>query len=174
MGSNWQSTTSGPLPGLSSFLRVGLHQDRPDFDQRPHNSDDELDLVASMIDLIHHFGNAGCRRGIETTDQYLALARLGCDLRQGFLMSRPVPADDLTMQRYQLPTAPWQESPRRPPTPPSPQPVPHHGNLVVGTQLLGRMPESRIAEHRLGGRSELLNSRVGTQRRPPPFPQWPP
>lgn len=46
--------------------------------------------------------------------------------------------------------------------------MPHHGNLVVGTQLLGRMPESRIAEHRLGGRSELLNSRVGTQRKASP------
>ena len=52
-------------------------------------------LVVSTIDLAHSLGLDMTAEGVESADAYRALSDYGCDLAQGFFMSKPVPAADL-------------------------------------------------------------------------------
>jgi diguanylate cyclase (GGDEF)-like protein/PAS domain S-box-containing protein len=52
-------------------------------------------IVASVIDLAHAFELGVVAEGVETRAQADWLQRMGCDLGQGFLWARPVPAAEL-------------------------------------------------------------------------------
>ncbi len=58
---------------------------------------DEQDavIVRSAIELGHNLGLEVVAEGVETADTWQELARLGCDLAQGFYLSRPMPAADM-------------------------------------------------------------------------------
>ena len=56
-------------------------------------SNDSLLIVKATIDLAHGLGMTATAEGIETEAQAEKLRELGCDLGQGYLFSRPVPAD---------------------------------------------------------------------------------
>jgi EAL domain-containing protein (putative c-di-GMP-specific phosphodiesterase class I) len=49
-------------------------------------------VVKAMIDMAHALGIRTVAEGVETTTQLQYLIDLGCDIAQGFLFSRPVPA----------------------------------------------------------------------------------
>jgi EAL domain-containing protein (putative c-di-GMP-specific phosphodiesterase class I) len=53
-------------------------------------------LLASMIALAHSVGHSVVAEGVETSDQAAFLSRHGCDELQGYLYSRPVPAEQVT------------------------------------------------------------------------------
>jgi len=53
-------------------------------------------LVCSTIDLAHNLGLTMVAEGVEDSVVYADLARYGCDQAQGFLMSRPVCAEELS------------------------------------------------------------------------------
>jgi diguanylate cyclase (GGDEF)-like protein len=53
-------------------------------------------IVRSVIDLAHSLGMHVIGEGVETIDQMLALRRMGCDIAQGYYVSRPVPVDQLS------------------------------------------------------------------------------
>ncbi|HEX4976745.1 MAG TPA: EAL domain-containing protein [Nocardioides sp.] len=53
-------------------------------------------LLASIIALAHSVGHSVVAEGVETSEQAAFLARHGCDELQGYLYSRPVPADQVT------------------------------------------------------------------------------
>jgi diguanylate cyclase len=55
----------------------------------------DLELVRSTIGLGHALGLRVVAEGIETQETLTLLASLGCDLAQGFLISRPMPAGSL-------------------------------------------------------------------------------
>jgi diguanylate cyclase len=59
------------------------------------NQDDEV-IVRSTIDLAHNLGLKVVAEGVETAAIMAALARLGCDIVQGYHISRPLPANELT------------------------------------------------------------------------------
>ncbi len=50
-------------------------------------------IVASVIDLAHAFGLTTTAEGVETDEQLAQLRALGCEQGQGYLWSRPLPAD---------------------------------------------------------------------------------
>jgi diguanylate cyclase (GGDEF)-like protein len=52
-------------------------------------------IVKAIIDLGHNLGLRVVAEGIETREVFRALHDSGCDLAQGFLLSRPMPVDDL-------------------------------------------------------------------------------
>ena len=54
-------------------------------------------IVHSTIDLARHLGLSVVAEGIETEAVLDHLATLGCDTGQGYVISRPLPADQLTL-----------------------------------------------------------------------------
>jgi len=52
-------------------------------------------IVRSTIDLGHNFGVKVVAEGVETAESWRTLLDLGCDLAQGFLISRPVPVQQV-------------------------------------------------------------------------------
>jgi EAL domain-containing protein (putative c-di-GMP-specific phosphodiesterase class I) len=52
-------------------------------------------IVSSLVDMAHALGLSVTAEGIEVQAQADRLRRLGCDLGQGYLYAKPLPADDV-------------------------------------------------------------------------------
>ncbi len=66
------------------------------FVQRMTTDADDAAIVRSIVDLAHSLGLRVVAEGVETVETWRALEALGCDLAQGYLISRPVPGDEVT------------------------------------------------------------------------------
>lgn len=51
-------------------------------------------IVASVVDLAHAFGLTTIAEGVETVEQLAELRTIGCEQGQGYLWSRPMPAEE--------------------------------------------------------------------------------
>ena len=60
------------------------------------NNENDGVIVRSTIDLGHNLGMRVVAEGVETAEIWSRLTDLKCDIAQGFHLSKPVPADDLT------------------------------------------------------------------------------
>jgi len=60
------------------------------------SQDNDAVIVRSTVDLGQNLGLRVVAEGVETIEMFDELKRLGCDIAQGYLLSRPLPADDLT------------------------------------------------------------------------------
>ena len=60
------------------------------------NKDDEA-IVRSTIDLAHNLGLSVVAEGVETQDAFDILKSLKCDVAQGYLISKPVPAENFSV-----------------------------------------------------------------------------
>ncbi|RUX25174.1 EAL domain-containing protein [Mesorhizobium sp. M7A.F.Ca.US.011.01.1.1] len=86
--------------GFSSFGRLqSLEVDRIKIDRSfvhgfGHSNGDEA-IVQAIIDLARATGLSTTAEGVETESQCDYLRKLGCDQLQGFLLSRPVPKQEL-------------------------------------------------------------------------------
>ena len=54
---------------------------------------DDLVIVRSTIELGHNMGLVVIAEGVETAESWTILKRLGCDMAQGYFMSKPLPAE---------------------------------------------------------------------------------
>jgi EAL domain-containing protein (putative c-di-GMP-specific phosphodiesterase class I) len=59
------------------------------------NSRESATIVSSIISLSHSLGLKVIAEGVETEEQSKFLRLLRCDEMQGFLVSRPVPAESV-------------------------------------------------------------------------------
>jgi EAL domain-containing protein (putative c-di-GMP-specific phosphodiesterase class I) len=50
-------------------------------------------LCQTVIDLGHGFGATVCAEGVEDAVDLRALIEMGCDVAQGFVFAKPMPAD---------------------------------------------------------------------------------
>ncbi len=57
--------------------------------------DDDRMLVKTIINIAHGFNNRVVAEGVETVEQYQILKEYGCDIIQGYLFSKPVPAEEI-------------------------------------------------------------------------------
>ena len=55
---------------------------------------DDATIVRSTIDLAHNLGMRVVAEGVERPQVWAALQKLGCDYGQGYLFSRPIPAEE--------------------------------------------------------------------------------
>jgi EAL domain-containing protein (putative c-di-GMP-specific phosphodiesterase class I) len=58
--------------------------------------DNDAVIVRSTIELARNLGLQVVAEGVETQEMWTLLADLGCDLAQGYYLSRPIPAEDIT------------------------------------------------------------------------------
>jgi EAL domain-containing protein (putative c-di-GMP-specific phosphodiesterase class I) len=52
-------------------------------------------ITANLASLAHALGLLAVAEGIESDGQLASVRELGCDVVQGFLFAKPVPAEDL-------------------------------------------------------------------------------
>lgn len=60
-----------------------------------NNHEKERVIVEATIAMSHKLGAKVIAEGVETAEQQVILEALGCDMIQGYLVSRPVPLDKL-------------------------------------------------------------------------------
>jgi EAL domain-containing protein (putative c-di-GMP-specific phosphodiesterase class I) len=60
-------------------------------------SADSVTLVQAIIAMAHNLGKEVLAEGVEREEQRKKLCDMGCDYGQGFLWSRPQPAESLTL-----------------------------------------------------------------------------
>ncbi len=58
---------------------------------------DDATIVSAIISLAHALGLQVVAEGVETSDQLQFLRSRGCDAAQGYLFSKPMPADELVL-----------------------------------------------------------------------------
>ena len=83
------------LANLKRLPVDGIKIDKSFVIDMPHDPSDAA-IVRSTIDLAHNLGLTVVAEGVESHEAWQRLAELGCDLAQGFHISRPLPADALT------------------------------------------------------------------------------
>lgn len=88
--------------GTGNSSLIQLHQmpftelkiDRSFVGDMTSNADSRV-IVQTLVDLAHNLGMTACAEGIETQATMSALTTLGCDRAQGYLIARPMSAEDL-------------------------------------------------------------------------------
>ncbi len=60
-----------------------------------HSDDNDAAIVRSIVDLARNLGLRVVAEGVETPAAWEALRDIGCDVAQGYVLSRPLPADRL-------------------------------------------------------------------------------
>lgn len=86
--------------GFSSMQQLSrvpfseLKIDRSFVDGASHRPHQRM-LLESAIDLGKRLGLATVAEGVETREDWLLLKELGCQIAQGYLISRPTPADEI-------------------------------------------------------------------------------
>ena len=81
------------LAYLKQFPVGALKIDRSFVSQMECSADDEA-IVRAVVGLAHSIGMKVVAEGVETETQLARLAAMGCDSVQGYLYSRPLPADE--------------------------------------------------------------------------------
>ncbi len=86
--------------GYSSLLYlVNFHFDKIKIDQsfvkRAEQRNDQMEVVHAVIRLAKNLGMRTTAEGVETLDKFTMLRNEGCDEIQGYLISKPVPAEEL-------------------------------------------------------------------------------
>jgi EAL domain-containing protein (putative c-di-GMP-specific phosphodiesterase class I) len=82
---------------LASLKRLPVNEIKIDrsFVMNMASTESDAVIVKSTIDLAHNLGLRAVAEGVETEEICTLLASLGCDVAQGYHLSRPVPPADL-------------------------------------------------------------------------------
>jgi EAL domain-containing protein (putative c-di-GMP-specific phosphodiesterase class I) len=81
------------LSYLKDFPIDQLKMDRSFVQNLPHSGNDAK-IARHIVDMAHSLGLSVIAEGVETSEQLQFLKGIGCDEVQGYLLSRPVPAED--------------------------------------------------------------------------------
>jgi len=83
------------LSYLKRFKADKLKIDRSFVQDIPDDPDDGA-IARAIINLAHTLNMAVVAEGVETLQQWQFLQNEGCDLVQGYLLARPMPADEFS------------------------------------------------------------------------------
>ena len=104
-------TGHSSLSHLRSLPVTHLKIARP-FVERMETDSKDLALVRGIIAMTHGLDQRVIAEGVETAGQRELLRSLGCDLGQGFLYSRPMPAHELGAALAESAAKPGRTAPR--------------------------------------------------------------
>jgi len=78
---------------MSALQKLPLDRLKIDmsFVRRIMESDEDREIIRAIITLARSLHLKTVAEGIETSEQQLVLKKMGCDLGQGYLFSRPMP-----------------------------------------------------------------------------------
>ena len=93
------------LSYLQQFPFDHLKIDRS-FVRQMHNSSNSFEIVRTITALAHNLNVSVVAEGVETIEQLTGLSRLGCEMGQGYLFSRPLPSDQAEL--ILSTSAPWE------------------------------------------------------------------
>jgi diguanylate cyclase (GGDEF)-like protein/PAS domain S-box-containing protein len=88
------------LSYLKDFPIDQLKMDRSFVQNLPHSSNDAK-IAGHIVDMAHSLGLTVIAEGVETPEQLQFLKEIGCDEVQGYLLSRPIPAEDFERLLHQ-------------------------------------------------------------------------
>ena len=99
------------LNHLRSFPGASIKIDRS-FVRNVCTERHDAAIVRSLIVMAHNLNLKVVAEGVETAEQLAFLRENACDAIQGFFVSRPVPAEDITPELLARPLVPrpWQPS----------------------------------------------------------------
>lgn len=91
---------------LSQLRRLDMHGLKVDraFTSGLAKRAEDVELFRAIISMAHALGMHVVAEGVETTEQLEILQGLNCDEMQGYLFSRPVPANDVAALLQEQPT----------------------------------------------------------------------
>lgn len=93
---------------LANLKKLPVHEIKIDrsfvMDMKEDNND--AVIVRSTIDLAHNMGLAVIAEGVENQETWDLLCAQGCDMAQGYFMSRPIPAADFVAWAQKAAKAP--------------------------------------------------------------------
>ena len=91
---------------LAYLKQLPVHELKIDksFVMSMEENDNDAVIVRSTIDLAHNLGLDVTAEGVENQDTWDTLTILGCDVSQGYFMSKPLPVDKLMLW---LNDSPW-------------------------------------------------------------------
>ncbi|MDH3280131.1 MAG: bifunctional diguanylate cyclase/phosphodiesterase [Gammaproteobacteria bacterium] len=72
-----------------------------DFVVNMQNNESDSIIVRTVVDLGHNFNLSVVAEGVETEEAYDMLAAMGCDIAQGYLIAKPMPAADFE-ERFRI------------------------------------------------------------------------
>ncbi|MDQ1443745.1 MAG: two-component system, sensor histidine kinase and response regulator, partial [Acidimicrobiaceae bacterium] len=112
---------------LAYLKRMPLHElkiDKCFVDGLGHDADDTT-IVAATVALAHALGLSVIAEGVETLEQFDRLRAIGCQEVQGYLVSKPMPAEAITQLLTDEPDDGWRHAgaEERPAVPYRPQRV---------------------------------------------------
>ncbi|MBQ0721585.1 MAG: EAL domain-containing protein [Gammaproteobacteria bacterium] len=64
------------------------------------NDKDDAAIVKTIMDIARHFGLEPVAEGVENKEQAAFLSDIGCQVFQGFLYSKPLPAEEFSAQYF--------------------------------------------------------------------------
>ena len=76
------------VPGFRNYIKIDQS-----FVAAMTLNKDSAAIVRSTIDLAHDLGCKTVAEGVETREHWELLARLGCDIAQGYFIAKPMPSD---------------------------------------------------------------------------------
>ncbi|MGZ5059014.1 MAG: putative bifunctional diguanylate cyclase/phosphodiesterase, partial [Methylobacter sp.] len=81
------------LAYLKHFPLDVLKIDKSFIDEIPFQQDD-MEITATIVAMAHTLGFKVLAEGVETPEQHDFLRKKGCDMYQGYILSRPIPAEE--------------------------------------------------------------------------------
>jgi EAL domain-containing protein (putative c-di-GMP-specific phosphodiesterase class I) len=84
---------------LSYLARLPISSVKIDrsFVSAMHTSPQDMSIVATIVALTRSLSIKVVAEGVETPEQHAALKDMGCNEAQGYLFSRPVPANEIAV-----------------------------------------------------------------------------
>ena len=83
-----------PFERLKQFAFSEVNLDGS-FVQGCSENEQNAAICRSMIELAHGFGSIAVAKGVEDPEDLISLYKMGCDMAQGHLLSRPMPMKEL-------------------------------------------------------------------------------